>query len=106
MTSLGPGFWRVELRYGFMDRPDVPEALALCSAQGLDINPFEVSYFLSREIIVPSRGRAMTRWREALFVAMTRNAGSVADVLPPAGQLRDRARDPGAALTGRPPGQR
>jgi KUP system potassium uptake protein len=66
------------LRYGFMDRPDVPEALALCRAQGLDINPFEVSYFLSREIIVPSRGRAMTRWREALFVAMSRNAGSVA----------------------------
>jgi KUP system potassium uptake protein len=78
VTSLGPGFWRVELRYGFMDRPDVPEALALCRAQGLDINPFEVSYFLSREIIVPGRGKAMTRWREALFVAMSRNAGSVA----------------------------
>jgi KUP system potassium uptake protein len=78
VTSLGPAFWRVELRYGFMDRPDVPEALSLCRAHGLDINPFEVSYFLSREIIVPSRGRAMTRWREALFVAMSRNAGSVA----------------------------
>jgi KUP system potassium uptake protein len=81
VTSLGPAFWRVELRYGFMDRPDVPEALALCRAHGLDINPFEVSYFLSREIIVPSRGKAMTRWREALFVAMSRNAGGVAAFL-------------------------
>ena len=79
VTSLGAGFWRVHLRYGFMDRPDVPQALALCGAQGLDINPFEVSYFLSREIIVPGRGQAMTRWREALFVAMSRNAGSVAE---------------------------
>ncbi len=78
VTSLGASFWRVQLRYGFMDSPDVPEALALCRAQGLDIDPFEVSYFLSREIIVPSRGPAMTRWREALFAAMSRNAGSVA----------------------------
>ena len=78
VTSLGAGFWRVQLRFGFMDRPDVPQALALCRAQGLDIDPFEVSYFLSREIIVPSRGAAMTRWRESLFAAMSRNAGSVA----------------------------
>ncbi|MDQ6638398.1 MAG: KUP/HAK/KT family potassium transporter, partial [Pseudomonadota bacterium] len=79
VTPLGAGFWRVQLVYGFMDRPDVPQALALCRAQGLDVNPFEVSYFLSREIVVPSRGTAMARWREVLFVAMSRNAGSVAE---------------------------
>ena len=79
VTPLGHGFWRVELRYGFMESPDVPAALDLCRAHGLDIDRFQVSYFLSREIIVPSRGARMARWRETLFAAMSRNASSVAD---------------------------
>ena len=51
-----------------------------CAARtGLDIDLFEVSYFLSRETVVPRRGAAMAHWREALFAAMARNAGSVAE---------------------------
>ncbi|HEY2188706.1 MAG TPA: potassium transporter Kup [Caldimonas sp.] len=79
VTPLGAGFWRVQLRYGFMEVPDVPAALDLCRAQGLEIDLFQVSYFLSREIIVPSRGAPTARWRQTLFAAMSRNAGSVAD---------------------------
>ena len=56
----------------------IPAALALCASQGLAIPPFETSYFLSRETFVPTPGAGMARWRERLFAAMSRNAGSVA----------------------------
>ncbi|MBI3531244.1 MAG: potassium transporter Kup [Burkholderiales bacterium] len=79
VTPLVPGFWKVQVNYGFMNTPDIPQALELCRAQGLPINLFETSYFLSREIVVPTRGAGMARWREALFSLMSRNAGNVAD---------------------------
>jgi len=79
ITPLAPGFWRVQINYGFINQPDIPKALELCASKGLPINLFETSYFLSREIVVPTRGAGMSRWREALFALMSRNAGSVAD---------------------------
>ena len=78
VEALGHGFWRVTLNFGFMNSPDVPKALGLCAAQGLPIPPFETSYFLSRETIVATGAGGMVRWRERLFAAMSRNAGSVA----------------------------
>jgi KUP system potassium uptake protein len=78
VQPLAPGFWRVEVNYGFKNTPDIPKALELCKARGLPINLFETSYFLSREIVVPTRGSGMAHWREALFAVMSRNAGSVA----------------------------
>ncbi|WP_296448458.1 potassium transporter Kup, partial [Rhodoferax sp. UBA5149] len=79
VTPLVPGFWKVQVNYGFKNKPDVPKALELCQSQGLPINLFETSYFLSREIVVPTKGAGMAHWREALFAIMSRNAGSVAD---------------------------
>jgi len=79
VTPLVPGFWRVQVNYGFINTPDIPKALELCQAQDLPINLFETSYFLSREIVVPTKGAGMAHWREALFAVMSRNAGSVAD---------------------------
>ncbi|MDR3395269.1 MAG: potassium transporter Kup [Parasulfuritortus sp.] len=78
VTPLVAGFWKVQVNYGFKNTPDIPKALELCSAQGLAINLFETSYFLSRETIVPAHGSGMARWREALFALMSRNAGTVA----------------------------
>ena len=78
VTPLVAGFWKVQVNYGFKNTPDIPKALELCRAQGLAINLFETSYFLSRETIVPTHGSGMARWREALFALMSRNAGSVA----------------------------
>ena len=78
ITPLVPGFWRVQVNYGFKNTPDIPKALELCRAQGLPINLFETSYFLSRETVVPTRGAGMAHWREAFFALMSRNAGSVA----------------------------
>jgi KUP system potassium uptake protein len=79
VESLVPGFWRVQVNYGFKNTPDIPKALELCKAHGLTINLFETSYFLSREIVVPTKGSGMAHWREALFAVMSRNAGSVVE---------------------------
>jgi KUP system potassium uptake protein len=79
VEPLGSGFWRVRLAFGFMETPDVPKALELGEAHGLKIPPFETSYFLSRETVVPKPGPGMMHWRERLFAAMSRNAGSVAE---------------------------
>jgi len=74
--ALVPGFWKVQVNYGFKNTPDIPKALELCKAKGLAINLLETSYFLSREIVVPTKGSGMARWREALFALMSRNAGN------------------------------
>jgi len=79
VKPLVPGFWRVQIFYGFMDEPDIPKALELCAEHGLPVDQGAISYFLSREIVVPTRGAGMAHWREALFATMSRNAGSVAD---------------------------
>jgi KUP system potassium uptake protein len=70
----------VLVRYGFTEDPDVPQALERCSPAGLVVEPMEVTYFLSREKIVPgAEAGGMAGWRDRLFVAMARNAGSVTD---------------------------
>ncbi len=80
--ALGHGFWRVTLHYGFMDTPDVPRAWPLCAPQGLVVPPFETSYFLSRQTLVPDAVGAASsgfgRWRRQLFAAMSRQASDAA----------------------------
>ena len=77
VEPLVSGFWKVQVNYGFMDEPDIPRALRLCLSKGLTVDEGAISYFLSREIVVPTRGAGMAPWREALFATMSRNAGSV-----------------------------
>ncbi len=77
VEPLVDGFWKVEVNYGFKDEPDIPRALRLCTGRGLTVDEGAISYFLSREIVVPTHGTGMMHWREALFAAMSRNAGSV-----------------------------
>jgi len=79
VEALGPSFWRLTLHFGFMETPDVPQALTLAEAHGLPVPLFETTYFLSRETVVPSPGGGMTHWREVLFAALTRNAGGVVE---------------------------
>jgi KUP system potassium uptake protein len=80
VETIAKNVWRVTVNYGFKNTPDVPQALELCRQQhGLDINLFATSYFLSRETLVPTTGGGMAHWREQLFAAMSRNAGSVVE---------------------------
>ena len=81
IEPLAEGFWKVQVNYGFKDEPDVPRALRLGQKDGLKVDEAEVSYFLSREIVIPTRGAGMVHWREALFATMARNASSVGDFL-------------------------
>ena len=79
VDDLGHGFWQVTLHFGFMDQPDVPAGLALCASQGLAVDLFATSFFLSRETVVPRARGGMARWRQNLFEAMSRNAGRAVD---------------------------
>jgi KUP system potassium uptake protein len=82
---IGRRFYRVLVRYGYMDDTDVPAALKCAS--GLDLGPddMDTSYFLGRETLIPSARPGMALWREGLFAWMTRNATSAMDFfkLPP-----------------------
>ena len=64
----------VTVRYGFMEDPNIPKALATCRDKGLVYNPMETSYFLSRRSLIASRKVGMAVWRDRLFIAMARNA--------------------------------
>jgi KUP system potassium uptake protein len=79
-TPIGRDCWRVTASYGFMDPPDVGLALEMCAPHGLQVEAMEVSYFVSREKVVPiAGGEGMALWRDRLFAAMARNAGSATD---------------------------
>ena len=78
--KLAGNCWRVRVRYGFMNRPNVTRALEHCGALGLEVDPMQTSYFVSRQRVVPSAGPGgMAFWRERVFAAMARNAGNVTD---------------------------
>ena len=76
VESLGNGFWRVRLTYGFTDSPDVPAALEAVRRPGLPFKPMETSYFLGRERILSTAKRGMSKWREHLFALVSNNARS------------------------------
>ncbi|WP_437880710.1 potassium transporter Kup [Pseudomonas sp. LRF_L74] len=76
VEAYGDGFFRVILHFGFMDEPDVPEALRLCHLNDLDFSAMRTTWFLSRETVISTKRFGMARWREVLFALMLRNANS------------------------------
>lgn len=76
VTRYGDGFFRVLLHFGFMEEPNVPEALRLCRVEGLNVEPMRTTYFLSRETVIPTKRFGMAPWRERLFVVLQKNANS------------------------------
>jgi KUP system potassium uptake protein len=86
VQSLGGGLYQVVLTHGFMENVDVPARLALVECGPDPIRTFSTTYFLGREILVPSRRRrGMAFWRERLFTIMADNSKSAGDYfcLPP-----------------------
>jgi KUP system potassium uptake protein len=81
VEALGHDCWQVTLNFGFKNDPDVPEALQLLEARGIPLPDMDTSYFLSRDIVMPSLGKGMALWREKLFASMHRNAAAAADFL-------------------------
>jgi len=79
--ALGRDCWKVVVNLGFMDDTDLPCALARLEERGVRLDPMTTSYFLSRDIVVPTMGEGMAQWREKLFAQMHHNASSAAEFL-------------------------
>ncbi|MFO0633297.1 MAG: KUP/HAK/KT family potassium transporter [Nannocystaceae bacterium] len=86
VEALPGGFWRVQLRFGFMQTPTVPASLLLaCEAHGIPIDANDVSYFVGREHFLPTGPGKMARWRKILFEVLSRNVAPATDAfgIPP-----------------------
>jgi KUP system potassium uptake protein len=86
IESLDFGFYRMYVRYGFKDEPDVPEAMQQATDNGsMPFQMMETTFFLGRERLVPHINPGMAMWRERLFFFMFRNASSASDFfkIPP-----------------------
>ena len=81
VTDLGGDCWQVIVNYGFKDNPDLPSALANIGDNGDWLDPMMTSYFLSRDIVIPTIGGGMATWREKLFAQMHHNASGAAAFL-------------------------
>jgi KUP system potassium uptake protein len=81
IESLGHNCWQVVVHYGFKNDPDLPRALEQIRSRGCELEPMSTSYFLSRDVVVPTLGSGMATWREKLFAQMHHNASGAADFL-------------------------
>jgi KUP system potassium uptake protein len=81
IESLGHDCWQVILNFGFKNDPDVPLALQTIKGRGCGLEPMTTSYFLSRDMVIPTIGGGMSQWREKLFAQMHHNASGAADFL-------------------------
>lgn len=81
IESLGHNCWQVVVHYGFKNDPDLPKALQQMRTRGCELEVMTTSYFLSRDVVVPTIGSGMAPWREKLFAQMHHNASGAADFL-------------------------
>jgi KUP system potassium uptake protein len=81
IESLGHDCWQVIVNYGFKNDPDLPKALQQTKGRGCELDAMTTSYFLSRDIVVPTIGSGMSHWREKLFAQMHHNASAAAEFL-------------------------
>ena len=81
IQALGHDCWQVIVNYGFKNDPDLPKALQKIKGDDGELDPMTTSYFLSRDIVVPTIGSGMAPWREKLFAQMHHNASGAAAFL-------------------------
>ncbi len=75
VADLGAGLYRVRVRYGFMQSPNVPVALRQCEALGLRVDPDSATFYIGRERLIPSpKVPGMMLWRERLFAFLWHNS--------------------------------
>jgi KUP system potassium uptake protein len=94
IEPMEEGFWRVQIHFGFMEKPDVPAALESAKGTTVRFNPMRTTYFIGRETILATRKLGLSSWRGSIFAWMTRNAGDVTSYfcLPPNGVVELGAR--------------
>jgi KUP system potassium uptake protein len=81
IESLTHDCWQVIVNYGFKNDPNLPKALEQLKLHGANLDPMTTSYFLSRDIVIPTIGGGMATWREKLFAQMHLNASAAAEFL-------------------------
>ena len=74
VEGIGSGFYRVIARFGFMEPPDVPVALARAREKGLKLNDSDTTFYLADLTLLASDQLGMPAWRDALFIFLSRNA--------------------------------
>jgi len=79
IEPVGQTFSRVTLRFGFMETPNVPKALAIARKLGWQFDIMSTSFFLSRRLLKPAAHSGMPRWQDRLFIALTRWANDATD---------------------------
>ena len=86
-VPIAEGFQRIILRFGFMEEPNIPKSLAQARSDqlGFFYEPMSISYFLSRETLIPKPGKGLAQWRKQIFAWMSRSATGSMDFfhLPP-----------------------
>src|SRR6202162_3277029 len=79
MTQISPLFSRVALTFGYMETPNVPNALAIARKQGWHFDIMSTSFFLSRRTLKPAARSGMPQWQDRLFIGLTRVANDATD---------------------------
>jgi len=85
LEKLPYNFYKVIVKYGFKDEPNLPKDLALCAKNGLNIDPMNSSYFIGKEILLAMPKDNMNYWRKKLFIGLFRSAETITNQfkLPP-----------------------
>jgi KUP system potassium uptake protein len=81
MEALGHHCWQVIVHYGFKNDVDLPRALEHTRLRGCQLEPMTTSYFLSRDVVIPTLSSGMAPWREKLFAQMHHSASGAAGFL-------------------------
>src|SRR3984893_17618423 len=80
IDEVAPNFWRAEARFGFMERPHIPELLTTSKSLGCTIDLDDVTYYVGHETVVGREdGMGLPAWQERFFAVMERNAVHVSD---------------------------
>ena len=79
IEPVGETFSRVRLRFGFMESPNVPKALAIARKQGWHFDIMSTSFFLSRRSLKPAAHSGMPRWQDRLFIGLAKSASDATD---------------------------
>jgi KUP system potassium uptake protein len=74
IEPLGKLFTRILIRFGFMETPNVPKALALARRRGWNFDIMSTSFFLSRRSVRPDVRSGMPAWQDRLFIILAKNA--------------------------------
>ena len=79
MTAVSPHFGRVALKFGYMERPNVPKALAIARKHGWSFDIMSTSFFLSRRALKPATHSGMPQWQDRLFIGLAKSASDATD---------------------------